>query len=55
MTKNPRMRRVLALGLAVVGLLLLLLAPGNAWLGVALIAAGLVLELIGINLRHRDH
>jgi hypothetical protein len=54
MIRNVRVRRSLAVVLATGGGALLLLAPHNAWLGILLIVAGLALELIGMNLRHRD-
>jgi drug/metabolite transporter (DMT)-like permease len=55
MIRNVRVRRVVAACTAAGGVALLLLAPRNAtWLGILLIVAGLALELIGMNLRHRD-
>jgi drug/metabolite transporter (DMT)-like permease len=54
MIRNVRVRRSVATGLAAAGVALLLLAPQDAWLGIVLIALGLALEVIGINLRHRD-
>lgn len=54
MIRNVRVRRTLAAGLAAAGGALLLLAPHNAWVGILLIVAGLALEVIGMNLRHRD-
>jgi hypothetical protein len=52
MLKNPAIRRPLALLLGIVGALVMFLAP-ETWAGLALLAAGVSLELIGIALRHR--
>lgn len=52
--KNPRRRRSVALALVVLGGLSILLAPGNAPVGFVLAGAGVVLELLGITLRHED-
>lgn len=54
MVRNVRLRRIVATCLAAAGAAMLLLAPRNAWLGIVLIALGLALEVIGMNLRHRD-
>ncbi len=53
MLKNPRTRRSLAIGLIVVGGLLILLAP-EVWAGVVMLALGVVIEVIGIALEHRN-
>ena len=53
MLKNPAVRRPIALLLGIVGALVMFLAP-ETWAGLALLAAGVSLELIGIALRHRD-
>lgn len=52
--KNPRRRRSVALALVVLGGLSFMLAPGNAPVGFVLSGAGVVLELLGITLRHED-
>jgi hypothetical protein len=52
--KNPRRRRSVALALVVLGGLSFMLAPGNAPVGFVLAGAGVVLELLGITLRHED-
>jgi len=52
--KNPRRRRSVALALVVLGGLSFMLAPGNAPVGFVLAGAGIVLELLGITLRHED-
>ena len=52
--KNPRRRRSVALALVVLGGLSFMLAPGNAPVGFVLAGAGVVLELLGISLRHED-
>jgi hypothetical protein len=54
MIKNSRTRRRLSLGLLVSGAVLLLLAPENAWIGLAFVALGLLLEVLGIWLGHAD-
>jgi len=54
MIRNVRVRRIVATCIAAAGGALLLLAPQNAWLGIVLIALGLALEVIGMNLRHKD-
>jgi drug/metabolite transporter (DMT)-like permease len=54
MIRNVRTRRLIASWLAVAGVALLLLAPQDIWLGIVVIALGLALELIGMNLRHKD-
>lgn len=52
--KNSRRRRSVALALVVLGGLSFMLAPGNAPVGFVLAGAGVVLELLGITLRHED-
>lgn len=52
--KNRRRRRSVALALVVLGGLSFMLAPGNAPVGFVLAGAGVVLELLGITLRHED-
>ena len=52
--KNPRRRRSVALALVVLGGLSFMFAPGNAPVGFVLACAGVVLELLGITLRHED-
>lgn len=52
--KNARRRRMLALALVMLGGLSFLLAPGNAPAGLLLAGAGLLLELLGITLRHEE-
>jgi hypothetical protein len=52
--KNPSRRRSVALALVVLGGLSFMLAPGNAPVGFVLAGAGVVLELLGITLRHED-
>ena len=52
--KNPRRRRSVALALVVLGGLSFMLAPGNAPVGFVLAGAGVVLELLGITLRHEN-
>lgn len=49
MIQNKRIRRALALSLAVFGALLMFLAP-EVWLGGVLLALGVLLEIVGISL-----
>jgi len=52
--KNKRMRRGIGLVLVVAGGLLMWLAPEEAGVGVFLLGAGVLLEIVGITLEHRD-
>ena len=58
MLKHTKLRRTIGLILVVAGALLMLLAPETAFArtgaGFLLLAAGIVLELVGIALEHRD-
>jgi drug/metabolite transporter (DMT)-like permease len=59
MLKRTKLRRTIGLILVVAGALLMLLAPETAFTartgaGLMLLAAGIVLELVGITLEHRD-
>lgn len=51
--KNKRVRRGIGLALVVAGGLLMWLAP-EAGVGIFLLAAGVLLELVGIALEQRD-
>ncbi len=53
MIQNVRTRRALSLGLVVLGGILLFLAPEDVWIGVLLVALGLVLEIVGVLLGRR--
>jgi hypothetical protein len=53
MIRNKLPRRVVAIGLIVIGGLLILLAP-PVWVGAIPLALGLLLEVIGITLEHQD-
>lgn len=53
MIRNRRIRRKVAAVLIGVGLLLLALAP-SVGAGLAFFALGIVLELVGLALEHRD-
>ena len=53
MFKNRRSRRVLAIVLVVVGGLLMALAP-EMWIGLLLLALGVVIELAGIALERKS-
>ncbi len=53
MIKNPRTRRASAIILVVLGAILMLLAP-EVWQGALLLILGVVLELVGIALEHKD-
>jgi len=53
MIKNPRTRRILSLGLLILGGLILLLAPANVWAGAVLVVLAIALEIAGAVLGHR--
>jgi len=53
MLKKTAIRRPIALLLVLLGAALMFLAP-ETWAGLALLAIGVSLELVGIALRHRD-
>ena len=53
MIKNPRTRRMLSLGLLVLGGMILFLAPADVWAGATLVALGIALEIAGVVLGHR--
>lgn len=53
MIKNTRIRRTGALILVVIGAILMFLAP-EVWQGAVLLTLGVLLELVGIALEHRD-
>lgn len=52
--KNKRLRRIAGLALMVGGGLLLWLAPETG-VGIVLLAAGVVVEIVGITLERRDN
>jgi len=52
MIASPHLRRAAATAIALLGALLMLLAP-DAWPGAVLLVLGIVLELAGIALDHR--
>lgn len=52
MIRNKRLRRGTAIALLIAGGLLMWLAPQTA-VGVALLALGILLEVVGIALEHR--
>ena len=53
MIRNRNIRRSVAGALIAVGLLLLVLAP-SVGMGLAFFALGIVLELVGLALEHRE-
>ena len=53
MIRKKLARRVVALGLIVIGAVLILLAP-PVWVGAIPLALGLLLEVIGITLERND-
>lgn len=53
MLKNTALRRTVALLLVAIGAILMFLAPETG-AGLAVLALGVLLELAGIALRHRD-
>ena len=54
MIKNQRNRRILSLTLLVLGGLLMFLAPEEAKFGAVLLALGILVEIVGISLAHRN-
>lgn len=54
MIKNPHTRRTFAFSLIVIGGLLMFFAPETEeWAGLAVLALGVIIEIIGITLEHR--
>lgn len=53
MLSKRRSRRVLAIFLVVLGGMLMALAP-EIWAGLAVLALGVLIELVGIALEHKD-
>jgi hypothetical protein len=53
MIRNRWLRRSVALALMTLGGLLMLVAP-PVWVGAIPFALGIILEVIGVNLEHRD-
>ena len=51
--KNKRVRRGIGLALVIAGGPLMWLAPAEATMGVVLLAAGVLLEIVGIALEQR--
>ncbi len=55
MIRSPHTRRTIALSLIVLGGLLMFFAPETEeWAGLAVLALGVIIEIIGITLEHRD-
>lgn len=52
--RQPLWRRAVALTLVVAGGISFFLAPGNAMAGLVLAGAGVLLEVVGIKLRHEQ-
>ncbi len=53
MSMKPLTRRIVAVILIVLGAVLMLLAP-DIWQGALVLALGIVLEIAGIALEHKD-
>jgi uncharacterized membrane protein len=54
MIRNPRTRRTIAFSLIVLGGLLMFFAPEtDEWAGLAVLALGVIIEIIGITVEHR--
>ena len=53
MLHKPYTRRLVALALLATGGLLFLLAPENAWISLAFVTLGILLEIIGVWLKHQ--
>ena len=52
--KNPRNRRVFSLSLVVLGALFLFFAAQGSWVGWALLGLGVLLEVVGLTVGHRE-
>lgn len=53
--RNPQQRRTIAMILLVIGAVIFLLVPGNATTGLLVAGVGVLLEILGIMLKHPDH
>lgn len=53
MFKKPRTNRVLTIPLFILGGLLILFAPENAWIGTILLGLGLGVEIVALIVNHR--
>ena len=53
MLRRPYLRRSLAALLAIVGAMMMFLAP-ETWAGALLLALGVTIEVVGIALKHRN-
>ena len=53
MIKNSRTKRLLSIPLFIVGGVLILLAPDNAWIGIILLSLGLAIEIAALIISHR--
>ncbi|MCO6427754.1 hypothetical protein [Nitrosomonas communis] len=53
MIRNPRTKRILSIPLFMLGGILILLAPENAWIGVILLSLGLAIEIAALIFSHR--
>ncbi|HET7831482.1 MAG TPA: hypothetical protein VFK88_00815 [Gallionella sp.] len=53
MSMKPLTRRIVAVILIVLGAMLMLLAP-DIWQGALVLALGIVLEIVGIALEHKN-
>lgn len=54
MIKNPRTKRILSISLFILGGILILLAPENAWIGVILLSLGLAVEIAALIVSRRE-
>jgi uncharacterized protein (DUF58 family) len=52
MIKNPQTRRRASLTLLILGAILFLLVPQNAWIGLVFAGLGLLLEALGVAIGH---
>ena len=50
--KNARVRRPVSLGLLALGAVIFMMAPGNAATGFAVAGLAVLIELLGITLKH---
>lgn len=53
MIRNPRTKRILSISLFILGGVLILLAPENAWFGVILLSLGVGVEIAALIFSHR--
>ncbi|MFZ5594037.1 MAG: hypothetical protein ACOY4D_07230 [Pseudomonadota bacterium] len=56
MIRNPRTRRIISFALVTLGGVLMFFAPETEeWAGMAVLALGVLIEIIGISIEHKDY